>query len=623
MNGEMVFVFGLVIVTAILMATNRVRYDVIALLVVLALMLSGVLTVGQSIAGFGSSVVILVAALLIIGEMLDRTGVARAVGEFILKRGGSSEVRLIVLLMSGAAVLGTVMSSTAVVAVFIPIVARIASETGVKRQRLLMPMAYAALISGMLTLIATTPNIVVSEELESSGARGFGFFSFSLIGVAVLIAGIGYMLTLGRRLLPNHSTPEESESRGRTLRDLFHDFQVSESIDCVRLSATASLAGRTIAESGLGERGVRIVGIRRGGTRTEEQIVAPDGATLLRVGDTLLVTGEMFEHLDAFPGVTVEPISPRALQRWLWEAGSVSVLVHPESGLIGRSIKDVRFRSRYGLHVLGVRNGQQAVEDHANRSLRAGDMLLLSGRWSRIDALRAHTHDFVVMETPRERTDVVKAYRKRPVALAILAMMVILTVFELVPLTAAVLLAALAAILTRCLSMDHAYRAMHWSSIVLIAGLLPLADALAVTGGTDFLVNVMMTSVGELGPYAVFTALFFLTAGLSLFLSNTAAAVLVAPIAIYAAEQIGVSPYPMAIAVVMGASAAYATPVASPIVTLVVEPGRYRFTDFVRVGVPLLILTWLVVVLVTPLLFPFGELVADPTRVGAVAPPIE
>ena len=272
MSGEIVFVFGLIAVAAALMASNRVRFDVVALLVVLALMLSGVLTVGESLAGFGSSVVILVAGLLVVGEMLARTGVARAVGDWILKKGGASETRLLIYIMVGAATLGAVMSSTAIVAIFIPIVLRVAAQTGNDPSRMLMPMSYSALISGMLTLIATPPNIVVHEELKAAGFEGFGFFSFAPVGAAVLAAGVVYVLLLGRRLLSGADEAPSDAQPTRTIQELSEYFEVRDIVMRLQIEPSSPLVGKTIAESGLMARyGARILGITSGGQRRGEE----------------------------------------------------------------------------------------------------------------------------------------------------------------------------------------------------------------------------------------------------------------------------------------------------------------------------------------------------------------
>ena len=249
MSFNTIFVFSLVGIAAALMASNRVRFDVVALLVVLALMLSGILTPAEALSGFGSTVVILVAGLLVVGEMLDRTGVANAIGNAILKRGGTSETRLLILIMIGAAVLGAVMSSTAVVAIFIPIVLRIARETNLNASRILLPMSYAALISGMLTVIATTPNLVVSEELKVAGYDGFGFFSFTLVGIAVLAVAILYILVFGRHLLPKEPELEGGgDGKVRSILDLWNEYSATRELRQLQVSADSAAIGKTVAE---------------------------------------------------------------------------------------------------------------------------------------------------------------------------------------------------------------------------------------------------------------------------------------------------------------------------------------------------------------------------------------
>jgi di/tricarboxylate transporter len=607
-SDEAAFVFVLIGVAAALMASNKVRFDIVALLVLLSLMLSGVLTVDEALSGFGSSVVILVAGLLIIGEMLSRTGVARAVGDWILKKGGTDETRLLILIMVGAAVLGSVMSSTAVVAIFIPIVLRIAADTNLNASRMLIPMSYAALISGMLTLIATTPNLVVHEELMDAGYEGFGFFSFSLIGIAVLAVAVAYILFVGRRLLPGETRTAGSGRRGRTLFELWEDFRVDRIYNSAQVGHKSSLVGKTIAETELeSSYRVRILGIMRRTRGNEERIATPGSDAELHAGDVLLVisTASDFDRMMAEQDLSPWPITERGTQRWLWEMGAATVLIHPESGLIGKSLRDAGFRSRHDLHVIGLRRAKQPVADFEDVKLAASDSLFLAGSWSDIHQLQSQTHDFVVLEVPAEHAEIVPSYRQLPIALGILIAMVALTLFDVVPLVAAVIMAALAAVFTRCLTMEDAYRSIHWSSIVLIAGMLPLADALDKTGGTRFIVDSLMNALGDAGPYTMLSLIFVLTALLGLVLSNTAAAVLVAPIAIYTAKILEVSPYPFAVAVLIAASAAYATPISTPVVTLVVDPGRYKFSDFVKVGVPLLFLTYLVTLVVAPLIFPF------------------
>jgi di/tricarboxylate transporter len=347
MNSEMIFVFALIGVAAVLMASNRVRFDIVALLVVLALMLSGVLSVGEVLAGFGSSVVIMVAGLLIIGEMLARTGVARAVGDWILKKGGTSETRLLVLIMLGAGLLGSIMSSTAVVAIFIPIVLRIAAETKLNSSRLLMPMSYAALISGMMTLIATTPNIVVHEELKEAGFSGFGFFGFTVVGVAILVVAVVYMLLFGRRLLTaNASDPAGSMAR-RSIFDIWDDFRTTEDYQRLSIDGRSPLIDVTLADADLESRyQLRILGVARGGSG-EVHMAAASPAIQLGAGDILAVVGRP-QELERFckeQTLQMQPKSEQEQKRWLWDIGGSVALIHPDSGLIGKSLRDAEFRS--------------------------------------------------------------------------------------------------------------------------------------------------------------------------------------------------------------------------------------------------------------------------------------
>jgi len=606
--SDTTFVFVLIGVVAVLMASNRVRFDMVALFVVLALMLSGVLTVSEALSGFSNSVVIIVAGLLVVGEMLDRTGVARAVGDWILMKGGTSETKLLMLIMASAGMLGAAMSSTAVVAIFIPIVLRVAAQTGLSPSRMLLPMSFAALISGMMTLIATPPNLVVSAELVTHGFSPLGFFSFTVVGVGVLVVAIGYVLTIGRRLLPSEATAESRAPQGRSMEEIWHDFRVDRIHATVRISESSALAGQTLAEAGLGTQyGARILGIGRRETQREESVVLPPADFTLHAQDVLLLVADptALERLCAEQGVEPSKHGVRDRQRLLWEMGAVTALIHPDSQLIGKSLRDVEFRSRYGIDVVGLRRSNEAVRDFEDLKLQTSDSLLGIGTWPRIQQLKGRNHDFVVLETPSEAQDIVPAYRRMPVALLILGIMIVLSVFDVVPLVAAVLMAAIAGVTTGCLTAEDAYRAIPWSSLILVAGMLPLADALESTGGTDLIVAALLTGIGDASPQVMFTVLFFLTAVLGLFLSNTASAVLVAPIAITAAASMGVSPYPFAIGVLIAASAAFVTPVSTPVVTLVVEPGRYRFIDFVRFGVPLLMLTYVTTLLLVPFVFPW------------------
>jgi len=419
---------------------------------------------------------------------------------------------------------------------------------------------------------------------------------------------VAYMWLVGRHLLPG-GAEAPAASRDDTLDDLWDRFGLAGKGNRLRVSEASSLVGRTVGRSGIGSRfGLRLIGIERAAPRGRAEFLpAPGPDAEIHAGDVLLLVGDgpgagALAEAERLEVLEAERPSNTA---WKQELGLAVVLVHPESRLLGRALREAGFRTEHTLHVLGLRRKGARVEEFVDEPLEAGDSLLVVGAWDGIARLQSETHDFVVLTLPREMDEVAPARRRAPVALAIVAAMVLLSALEVVPVVVAVLMAALAAVYARCLSMEAGYRSIHWSSLVLIAGMLPVADALQNTGGVDLLVDVLLGGFGEAGPYKMMTVLFFLTASLGLVLSNTATAVLMAPIAVRAAQVLEVSPYPLAMAVAIAASAAFVTPVSTPVVTLVVAPGNYRFMDFVKVGLPLLILCWLTTLLVTPIFFPF------------------
>jgi di/tricarboxylate transporter len=583
-----------------------VRPDVVALLTVLALMLTGVLTPREALAGFGDPVIMVIAGLLVVGEALTRTGVAQAISRWIMRFAGSNETRILILLMASAGLLGAVMSSTAVVAIFIPVALANGRKSGVAPSRLLIPLSYASLISGMLTLTATTPNLVASSELEKAGFEQFNFFDFTPVGLTVLVLGIAYIALFGRRFLPGQErTPVETVRQG--MRELLAEFDIPGKADRLRISPLSPLVGRTLVESEIGARcDTWVVLLEREERLGRVTKASPSGDLTLRVGDVLVLGGgeETINRLVDENELKRLPLEDRHRRRWLKDVGLALVLVHPESRMLGKSLKGGKFRSRYSLNVLAVRRKGKLMERFLDKSLQVGDELLVLGSWDLIGRLQRFGHDFVLLALPAELLEMAPARRLAPVALLILIGMALLTALEIVPIVVAVLLAALAVVATRTLTMEDAYRSIHLSSLVLVAGMLPVADALQKTGGVDLVVGGLVSGLGDSGPHLMLSALFWMTAGLGVFPSNTATAVLMAPIAIGAAQAMGASPYAFVMTIAIAASAVFMSPFSTPVVTLVVAPGGYRFSDFLKVGTPLVILTWHVALLLIPLLFP-------------------
>ena len=605
MTPDALFVFGLLAVTVILFASDRLRPDVVALLVIVALILGGILPVSAAVAGFGDPLIILIAGLFVVGEGLVRTGIAFQVGQGLARLAGASERRLLVLLMLAVAGLGAFMSSTGVVAIFIPVVLSLTARLGIGTGRLMMPMAFAALLSGLLTLIATPPNLVVNDALHSAGLNPFGFFSVTPIGLLVLALGIGYMAIIGSRLLPA-SVPSSAAGHRKTLRELGESYQLVGQLHRLRIAADSSLAGQTVAEAQLRTRyGITLIGVGRT-ARFAETVSAALANTELHPADVLYGVGSAaaVETLIAAERLLRLPIAESQQQRLVQELGLAEVMLPPDSALIGQTLRQAAFRSHHALSVLGIRRRGQPLTDLTQEKLAFGDVLLVAGTWKRIALLQEDPKDFLVLNLPAELSEVAPSYRQAPFALAILLAMVALMTFGWVSNVVAVLLAALGMGLSRCLRMEDAYRAINWPSLVVIAGMLPLARALEQTGGVALIADGLVAGLGPFGPLALLAGIFVLAAVIGMFISNTATALLMAPIAIAAAQQVGVSPYPFAMTVVVAASAAFATPVSSPVNTLVLAPGGYRFNDFVRVGLPLLLLVMGLTLLLVPLLLP-------------------
>ncbi|MBW7900915.1 MAG: SLC13 family permease [Rhodocyclaceae bacterium] len=611
MNLETLWVFLLLAACVAAFVANRPRMDAVALLALLALVVSGTLDVREALAGFSEPSVILIAAFFVIGEGLVRTGVAHRVGDWLLERAGASETRLLTLLMLAVAGLGSVMSSTGVVALFIPVALSIARRIGAAPGRLMMPLAFAGLISGMLTLVGTPPNMVVSSELARAGHAGFGFFDFTPAGLVVLALGVAYMAFARRWLGEAGGKSDGAAGQRRRLRDLAADYALLGRPRRLRVLPDSPLIGHTLGGLQLRKaHGANVIAIERARQFGKDMLTTSANREIL-AGDILFVDF-------VAPGLDLDgfcrdmhlqglPFKGDFFSDMSRELGLAEVMLPPDSGLIGKSILELRMRSQRGINVMGLRRQGHAFRDDLLREkLRMGDTLLIAGTWKAIRLLNAQARDFLVLTLPAEIDEAAPAARRAPFALLALAVTVGLMISGLVPNVVAALIGCLLMGAFRCIDMDSAYRAIHWQSLILIVGMLPFALALQKTGGIDLIVAGLLSLTGDASPRLVLAALFALTAVVGLFISNTATAVLMAPIGIALAQQMELSPYPFAMTVALAASAAFMTPVSSPVNTLVIGPGRYRFVDFVRIGVPFTLIVLIVCVGLLPVLFPFG-----------------
>jgi di/tricarboxylate transporter len=609
MTTDLAVVLLLLVVAIAMFVVGRPRMDAVALIMIAVMPFTGIISMNEALAGFSDANIVLIAALFVIGEGLVRTGVARRLGDWLNASAGASETRLLVLLMLVVGGLGALMSSTAVVAIFIPVVLRICRNTGTAPSRLMMPLSVAALISGMLTLVATAPNLVVNAELARHGMAGFRFFSFTPFGLPVLAFGIVYMV-FARRMLASGEDDPVVASRRPSLETWIGQYRLADREYRVRVTSESPLLGQRLEELSLRSAGVNIVAIVRR-LRLGTEMIRPVAQTELQTDDVL--------YLDVLaPDIAIEPLRRKFALDALplgddggyftdlrHEIGMVEAIVPAESTLIDQTVLEARVRGEHGLTVIGLRRGR-TVHGHGlrNEGLRIGDTLLLVGFWADIRRLHSEGGDMVVLSMPTELDEVLPAASKAPHALAVLALVVGLMVTGLVPNVQAALLGCLLMGLFGCVDLNSAYRSISWKSLILIVGMMPFSVALQRTGGVDLAADGMVALVGDAGPRLVLAMLFVVTALLGLFISNTATAVLMAPVALAIAGDLQASPYPFAMIVALAASSAFMTPISSPVNTLVVGPGNYAFGDFVRVGVPFTLVVLIVSVLLVPWLLP-------------------
>jgi di/tricarboxylate transporter len=614
MNTELLVVLALLIASVVMFVINKPRMDAVALIMLVLLPFTGVITMGEALAGFSDANIVLIAALFVIGEGLVRTGVAQRLGDWLTKTAGASETRLLVLLMLAVGILGSVMSSTGVIAIFIPVALRIAQSTGMAASRLMMPMSMAALISGMMTLVGTAPNLVVNSELMRHDTEGFKFFSFTPFGIPILALGILYML-FARRWLSSKNVGESKSNNRPSLRDWVEEYKLASREHRVRVTSASSLVGQSIGEIEMrSTSGASIVAIERAGRGDlrllpSSKIICPSASTVLQADDILFVdvfgitesAGEVREKY----ALEELPLSGDYFTDRSQEIGMAEVMLGANSDLAGKTVTESRFRTKHQLTMIGLRRGSSAQEGNLlEEKLQVGDTLLVIGTWKNIRQLQTDASHLVVLNLPAEMDEVLPASRKAPQAVACLLLMVGLMIGGVVPNVQAALIAALLMGALRCIDFDSAYRSIHWKSLILIVGMLPFSLALQRTGGVDLAADGLMAVIGGAGPYVVLGSIFLITAMLGLFISNTATAVLMAPVALAIANDMNASPYPFAMIVALAASTAFMTPISSPVNTLVVGPGNYKFGDFVKIGVPFSLVVMIVSVILVPLLMP-------------------
>lgn len=590
MTYDMVLLLGLIVTALVFFTGDWVSSDIVALGLLLALILTGLLPPAQAFAGFGSDTVLMTLGLLILTSALMKTGAVQLVGQAMHRHVQGSPTRLLAVLLLTVGTLSAVVSNTATTAFFVPVVVALAARARVSPSRLLLPVAFASILSSSVTLISTSTNLVVSGLMTRSGLEPLRMFELTPVGLPIAVVGFLYMLLVGRRLIPER--PETGE--------LIERFGMRNYLTEVLILPSSTWIGRSLAESGLG-RDLDLTVVRV--VRDRNRHLLPREDLVLAAGDVVLVEGPREEVLKVKDTAGIEikadvTLSDPTLKSD--EAALVEALVVPGSPLVGRTLRAARFRDRYGMQVLGLnRHGRNLLTKLSRIALRVGDVLLLQGARAQLAEHREVSAFSILGPVPEQRPDRARAGRAGLIFVGSLT----LAATGLLALPVAVLLGAFLVLATRCVTAEAAYREVEWRAIILIACMLALGTAMESTGTAKFLATRLAATVADGNPVVLLAGFFVLTALLTQPMSNQAAAAVILPVALQSAHQLGLHPRPFAIIIAVAASCSFLTPL-EPSCLLVQGPGRYRFADFLRVGLPLVVLIFGLSLYLVPRLWP-------------------
>ena len=600
--------------SAVGFATGRLRSDVVALCALLLLLLTGILTPEEALAGFSNPIVIMMIGLFVVGGAIFRTGLAARIGGSLMRLAGNSQRRLFFLVVVGTALIGAFVSNTGTVALMLPIVVSMSARAGTDARRLLMPLAFASSMGGMLTLIGTPPNLVIQEHLTEGGYAPLSFFSFTPVGLICIAVGALALYPLSRRLVRHDAHDDARHKGGKSLSQLVSEYRLGEQMGHVTVTPSSSLCHQSLGSLDLRARyGVSVIEVRRQSRQgllirsVSQEAAGP--ATVVQGGDTLYLSGSDTDirRFAADYGLTLGDDADGGLS--FYDTGIAELVLMPTSRLVGRRVRESGLRAKYGINVLAVRRkGSYLRDDLADLRLLNGDVLLVHGAWTQIGRLNDDEDDFVLLGRPLDMADRVTLDYKAPIAALIMLAMIVLMVCDFIPVApvTAVMLAAVAMVLTGCFrNVEAAYKTINWESVVLIGAMLPMSVALTKTGASALISHSLVSALGQFGPIALLAGIYLATSVLTFFVSNTATAVLMAPIAVSSATALDCSPYPFLFAVTLGASMCFASPFSTPPNALVMQAGAYRFADYLRVGLPLQLIIGAVMIAILPLLFPF------------------
>ena len=608
-------------VTAVFFVIGKIRSDIVALCSLILLMAFGILTPTEALSGFSNSVVIMMVGLFVVGGAVFQTGLAKMISGKIMHLAGDNETRLFLLVMLTTTAIGAFVSNTGTVALMLPIVVSMAAKGNISASRLLMPLAFASSLGGMLTLIGTPPNLVIQEALANAGYGTLGFFSFTPVGIIAIAIGIIVLMPLSKWLLSNKDKDgSKKKKRTKSLQELVDEYHLADQLTRYVIPKGSELNDKTLMELDIQNRyNLSVMEIRRekrgrnGWIRDVSQKMAGPKTRFME-GDIVYLSGEpgQMERF-ATDYKLKQPVTKQkgnAQNKMdFYDIGIAELVIMPNTTLQNHKIKESGFRSKYNINIVAVRrNGNYILNNLAEVSLHAGDVLLVQGTWANISRLTHEDEHWVVLGQPLAEAEKVTLDYKAPLAAIIMLAMIAMMVFDFIPIepVTAVMIAGVLMVLTGCFrNVEAAYKTINWETIVLIAAMMPMSVALEKTGASAMISQSLVSGLGAYGPYALLAGIYFTTSLLTMFISNTATAVLMAPIALSSALGLHLNPTAFLFAVSLGASMCFASPFSTPPNALVMQAGRYTFMDYVKVGLPLQIIIGIVMVFVLPLLFPF------------------
>ena len=590
---EMGLVLVLVLVAVVLFATEKLPVDLVALLILCTLLVSGIISPEESVTGFSNTATVTVGAMFVLSEGLFRTGAVNILGSWISAVNRKNPSLGLITLMLTVGLISAVINNTAAVAIFLPVVFAVAKDTGVSVSKLLMPLSFASIFGGACTLIGTSTNILVNSIVVDHGLPAFTMFTFTPFGLVVFAAGILYMLTLGARLTPNHKVGD----------DLTDEFELTNYLIEFTILPGNKSVGKSLVEAPLiRDHDVAVLEIHRDGRLLHE---FPGPSTILETGDRLRVRCrlENIKRLKEQASIVFSGDPHLSLSSLdTNHMAMMEAVLGPDSEFEGKTLQELQFRTRYGAIVVAIRHGGKVRKDRmAAEPLHAGDVLLLTGTRNRLSDFSKNP-SFVLVNKVNHTP-----FRKEKIlpALLIVVAVVLGAALNLMSILGMAILGSVAMVLTKCISMEEAYKAVEWRVIFLLAGVLTLGIAMENTGSAHLLSQLLVDGLGSFGPRAVLSALFFLSFSLTNVMSNNATAALLAPIAIGAAQAMGISYMPFVMAITYAASLSFMTPVGYQTNTMIYSVGHYRFSDFMRVGTPLTPLFWIMATILIPVFWPF------------------